>query len=357
LEHRILIVDDEEMICSILDRRLTQEGYSCVTAHNGREALHQFLSMDHLSLIVSDIKMPEMDGMELFKQVKAVDPGMMVIMMTGYPEIDMAVEVMRMGANDFLIKPVDLDLVVLSVKKALEKKRLEEEIEAYHQHLESLVEKRTSKLQEAYQVLKKANLDSVNVLAGAIEAKDPYTRGHSDRVRKMSLNIGRRLDFSQERLENLEYGALLHDIGKIGIKDEVLLKQGLLNSQEYQYIQEHPLIGARIIAGIDFFKEKIPMIRHHHEHFDGSGYPDGLVGEAIPIEARIISIADAYDAMTSRRPQRRALPLQEVLLQLEMGKATQFDPDILEIFLSEKIYQSSETDHLFGRFSPLFAEK
>jgi len=357
LEHRILIVDDEEMICSILDRRLTQEGYSCVTAHNGREALHRFLFMDHLSLIASDIKMPEMDGMELLKQVKAVDPGMMVIMMTAYPEIDMAVEAMRMGANDFLIKPVDLDLLVLSVKKALEKKRLEKEIEAYRRHLESLVEKRTSKLQEAYQVLKRAHFDSVNALAGAIEAKDPYTRGHSDRVRKMSLNIGRRLGFSQERLENLEYGALLHDIGKIGIKDEVLQKQGLLNSQEYQHIQEHPLIGAKILEGIDFFKEKIPMIRYHHEHFDGSGYPDGLVGEAIPIEARIISVSDAYDAMTSMRPQRRVLPLQEVLLQLEMAKATQFDPGILEIFLSEKIYQSSETDHLFERFSPLFDEK
>lgn len=357
MEHRILIVDDEEMICSILNRRLTQEGYSCVTAHNGREALHQFLFMDHLSLIASDIKMPEMDGMELLKQVKAVDPGMMVIMMTAYPEIDMAVEAMRMGANDFLIKPVDLDLLVLSVKKALEKKRLEKEIEAYHQHLESLVEKRTSKLQEAYQVLKKAHFDSVNALAGAIEAKDPYTRGHSDRVRKMSLNIGRRLGFSQERLENLEYGALLHDIGKIGIKDEVLQKEGLLNSQEYQHIQEHPLIGAKILEGIAFFKEKIPMIRHHHEHFDGSGYPDGLVGEAIPIEARIISVSDAYDAMTSMRHHRRVLPLQEVLLQLEMAKTTQFDPGILEIFLSEKIYQSSETDHLFERFSPLFDEK
>lgn len=357
MEHRILIVDDEEMICSILNRRLTQEGYSCVTAHNGREALHQFFFIDHLSLIASDIKMPEMDGMELLKQVKAVDPGMMVIMMTGYPEIDMAVEAMRMGANDFLIKPVDLDLLVLSVKKALEKKRLEKEIEAYHQHLESLVEKRTSKLQEAYQVLKKAHFDSVNALAGAIEAKDPYTRGHSDRVRKMSLNIGRRLGFSQERLENLEYGALLHDIGKIGIKDEVLQKEGLLNSQEYQHIQEHPLIGVKILEGIAFFKEKIPMIRHHHEHFDGSGYPDGLVGEAIPIEARIISVSDAYDAMTSMRPHRRVLPLQEVLLQLEMAKTTQFDPGILEIFLSEKVYQSSETDHLFERFSPLFDEK
>jgi HD-GYP domain-containing protein (c-di-GMP phosphodiesterase class II) len=117
------------------------------------------------------------------------------------------------------------------------------------------------------------------------------------------------------------------------------------------------LIGVKILEGIAFFKEKIPMIRHHHEHFDGSGYPDGLVGEAIPIEARIISVSDAYDAMTSMRPHRRVLPLQEVLLQLEMAKATQFDPGIVEIFLSEKIYQSSETDHLFERFSPLFDEK
>jgi putative two-component system response regulator len=339
LENRILIVDDEEQICSILAQRLTKEGLSCVTANNGEEALNHFCK-DNFCLIISDNKMPKMNGMELLKIAKSLNPNMMVIMMTAYPEIDIAVEAIRLGAYDFIIKPVDLDLVVLSVKKALERKELEEELEAYYKNLEELVEKRTSKLQEAYRVLKKAHLDSIKILSGAIDAKDPYTQGHSDRVRKMSLRIATQLGFSEDRLENLEYGALIHDIGKIGIKDEVLQKSGPLSPKEYQYIQEHPLIGVKIVEGIDFFKDKIPMIRNHHEHFDGSGYPDGLIGEVIPLEARIIAVPDAFDAMTSLRPHRRASPLEDVLLEMEKGKGKQFDPQILEIFLKEKIYNS-----------------
>jgi putative two-component system response regulator len=338
LEDQILIVDDEEVICSILARRLTREGYTCVTANDGREAL-QYFYKHPFSLIISDIKMPGMDGLALLKRVKATNPKMMVIMVTAFPEIDLAVEAMHLGAYDFIIKPADLDLVILSVKKALEKKRLEEEIVAYRSHLERLVEERTTKLQQAYRILKKAHLDSVKVLVEAIDAKDPYTRGHSDRVTRMSLKIAFQFGFAEDRLESLEYGALLHDIGKIGIKDEVLQKPGALNSEEYQYIQEHPLIGVKIIEGLDFFKDKIPMIRHHHEHYDGSGYPDGLLGEAIPLEARIIAVPDAFDAMTSARPHRGMMPLQDVLMELEKCKGTQFDPKILEIFLHEKIYK------------------
>ena len=337
-EERILIVDDEEVICNVLDRRLTREGFFCTTAHNGKEALSHFYK-NSFSLIISDMKMPEMTGIELLQKVKAIDPKMKMIMVTAYPDIDLAVDAMRLGAYDFIIKPADLDLIVMSVKKALESKRLEEEIEAYHNHMEELVEERTVKLQQAYRTLKKSHLDSVKVLAEAIDAKDPYTRGHSDRVKRMSLAIAKKMGFSEERLENLEYGALLHDIGKIGIKDEVLQKQAPLSSEEYQYIQEHPLIGVKIIEGVEFFKDKIPMIRHHHEHYDGNGYPDGLAGEAIPLEARIISLPDAFDAMTSARPHRNIMPLQNVIAELEKCKGKQFDPKVLEIFLREKIYK------------------
>jgi putative nucleotidyltransferase with HDIG domain len=338
MEEQILIVDDEEMISSILSRRLIQEGYSCVTAHNGREALNYFYR-DKFSLLISDIKMPEMDGIELLKKTKTMQPNLIVIIMTAYPEIDMAVEAMREGAYDFIIKPTDLDLVILSVKRAFEKKRLEEEVEIYHKNLEKLVEERTAKLQQAYHTLKKAYLDSVKVLVEAIDAKDPYTRGHSDRVRRMSLQIATFLGLSEERLETLEYGALLHDIGKIGIKDEILQKPGVLSSEEYQVIQEHPLIGVKIVEGIEFFKDKIPMIRHHHEHFNGRGYPDGLVGKAIPLEARIIAVPDAFDAMVSLRPHRRAMSLEDILLEMEKCKGKQFDPEIMEIFLKENIYK------------------
>ncbi len=328
------------MIYSLVVRRLAKEGYACVMANNGNEALGHFYK-DNFSLIISDIRMPGMNGLELLKNVKAVRPDMMFIIMTAYPEIEMAVEAIRLGATDFIVKPVDLELVVFSVKKALEQKKMEEQIEAHHKRLEKLVEERTAKLRESLLVLKKSHLDSVRVLAGAIDAKDPYTRGHSDRVRKMSMRIAAKLDFTQEKLENLAFGALLHDIGKIGIRDEVLQKKGQLTPEEYQYVQQHPLIGVKIVEGIDFLKDKIPMIRSHHEHFDGSGYPDGLIGEVIPLEARIIAVPDAFDAMTSLRPHREAMPVDEVIDEMEKSKGKQFDPHILEIFLREKIYDSS----------------
>ena len=339
MEDRILIVDDEKMICFIFAQRLFKEGYLCTTANNGKEALGHF-HKNTFSLIISDIKMPEIDGIELLKRIKALNPKMMVVIMTAYPEIDLAVEAMRLGANDFLIKPVDLDLLVLSVKNVLEKKRLEEELEAYHKNLEKLVKERTSELQQALLVVKKDHLDSIKLLAEVIDAKDPYTRGHSDRVRRLSMRIAMKLGFDEKRLESLVFGALLHDIGKIGIRDEVLQKQGPLSPKEYQYIKQHPLIGVKIMEGIDFFKDKVPMIRNHHEHFDGSGYPDGLIGESIPLEARIIAVPDAFDAMTSARPHREIIPLEDVLIEMEKCKGKQFDPQVLEIFLREKIYKS-----------------
>jgi putative two-component system response regulator len=337
VEDQILIVDDEKITCNVIAQRLTREGYSCTTAHNGKEAFEYFCR-GNFSLIISDIRMPEKDGLELLRLVKAVRPNMKFIIMTAYAEIDVAVEAIHLGANDLLIKPFELELAVFSVKKALEQKKMEEELESYHKNLKNLVAERTGKLQEAYQTLKKAHLDSVKILAEAIDAKDPYTRGHSDRVRQMSLEIAASLRFTEERMEVLEYGALLHDIGKIGIKDEILRKPGPLSAEEYQTIREHPLIGVKIVEGVEFFKNKIPMIRNHHEQFDGKGYPDGLAGEAIPLEARIIAVPDAFDAMASLRPQRRTRALEDILLEMEQHRGRQFDPRILEIFLREKVY-------------------
>jgi len=337
LEDQILVVDDEKLICSIFAKRLEKEGYSCITALNGREALDYFYK-GMPSLIISDVKMPQMDGMELLRRVKALDPKMKVIIMTSYPEIDLALEAMRIGAFDFMIKPVELDLVILNVKKALERKKIEEEIELYHHELERLVTERTAKLQEAYQVLKRTHLDSVTALVGAIEAKDPSTRGHSDRVRQMCIKMGAHLGFDEARIGSLEYGALLHDIGKIGIKDEVLGKQSSLSPEENQTIQEHPLIGVKILEGVDIFRDKIPMIRHHHEHFDGKGYPDGLMGEAIPVEARILAVVDAFDSMISGRLYREKMPLEAALLELQKDKGKKFDPRVLEVFFQEKVY-------------------
>ena len=334
MEKRILIVDDDEKIGSIVSRRLTLEGFSWVTARNGREAL-QYFQKENFSLIISDIKMPEMNGLELLKEVKALDQKMVVVMMTAYPEIDLAVAAMHAGAYDFIIKPFDLDLAVFSIRKGLEKRKLEEEIENYHLHLEKLVEEKTARLRGALSALRKSNLDTVKVLVGAIDAKDPHTRGHADRVREICLKIGMKSGFNGEKLEGLEYGALLHDIGKLGIKDKILQKQTPLTPEEYRHIQEHPLIGVKILEGIDFFRNQIFMVRHHHERFDGGGYPDQLAGKEIPLEARIISVADAFDAMTSTRPHRSKRTIEDTFIEMEKERGKHFDPDILDIFLRE----------------------
>jgi putative nucleotidyltransferase with HDIG domain len=275
-----------------------------------------------------------MNGMELLKKVKSVDPKMMVIMITSYPDIDIATEAMRLGAFDFITKPVELDLMVLIVKKALERRRLEKEVESYQGNLESLINERTAKLQGAYQNLKGAFLDIVKVLVNAIDAKNPDTHGHSDRVKTMSAKIGIELGLDKTKLEILEYGALFHDIGMMGINHDALQKQISRSPEENQMIREHPLVGVKMVEGIAFFKDKMAMIRHHHEHFDGSGYPDGLAGETIPLVARIIAVADAFDTMK----HGRRMNAEDVLMELEKEKGKKFDPRILGIFLDNKIY-------------------
>jgi len=340
LKDLILIVDDDEMVCRILSQKLTSEGYSCATTSNGKEALSYFYKDDY-SLIIADIKMPEMDGLEILKTIKATNPSTIVVMITGYPEIETVVEALRLGAYDFIMKPFNLDLVVHTVKRAIEKKELAEGVQTYQVNLAKLAEERAAELQMALQFLNKSHLDSVKVLARAIEERDPYTRGKFDQVQRMCLQIANSLGFTKKRVEILKYGALVYDIGKIGIKDELLQKLGVLTPEEFRHIQEHTLIGVRIVEGIEFFEDKIPIIRHHHEHFDGSGYPDRLVGKAIPLEARIIAVLDAFDAMTRTRSYRGAKPLKEVLLEMEKGKGNQFDPHILEIFLQKKIYSLS----------------
>ncbi len=336
---KILIVDDERTICDTFARKLNKAGYSCVTAENGRDALHQFYR-DDFSLVISDVKMPVMDGMELLRTVKSVSPKTMVIVATAYPDVGMAVEAMRLGAYDFIVKPVVLSLLLFTVRKALENRKLREELENYHKNLEKLVDERTAELLEAHRSLKRANLESVKVLIEAIDAKDTYTRGHSDRVRILSLEIAKKLGFTAQKQEDLEYGALLHDIGKIGIKDGILQKKTTLSSEEYRQIQEHSLIGVKILDNIEFFKGKLPMIRHHHERYDGKGYPDGLAGEEIPLESRIIAISDAFDAMTSARPYREAKSLEETLIEMKRNEGKQFDPHLLQIFLREELYGS-----------------
>jgi len=331
----ILIVDDDVGLSLNLRDILEEQGYSVAVAHDGQTALT--LSREkRLDLAIIDIRLPDMLGDSVINELSGVSPLTEYILMTGYASLESAVEaVRRKNIISYEIKPFDIDRLKFLIDQVAQRKCAEEDV----LRQKTIVEERTGKLQEAYLTLKKAHLESVKVLAEAIDAKDPYTRGHSDRVKKMSLRLALSLGLTEDKLEILEYAALLHDIGKIGINDGILQKSEPLSPEEFQLIQEHPLIGVKIVEGIEFFEEMIPMIRSHHERFDGNGYPDGLIGKAIPLGARIIAISDAFDAMTSLRPHQPLMPLEDVLVEMERGKGRQFDPKILEIFLREEIYR------------------
>ena len=332
----ILIVDDDVGLASNLRDILEEQGYSVAATHDGQTALT--LSREKIfDLAIVDIRLPDMLGDLVINKLSGVSPRTEYILITGYASLESAVEAVRWkNIISYEIKPFDIDRLKLLIDQVAQRKRAEEDV----LRQKTIVEERTAKLQEAYQTLKKAHLESVKVLAEAIDAKDPYTRGHSDRVKRMSLRLALSLGLTEDKLEILEFGALLHDIGKIGINDGILQKLGSLTPEEFQLIQEHPLIGVKIVEGIEFFEEMIPLIRHHHERFDGNGYPDALAGEVIPLGARIIAVSDAFDAMTSLRPHRPLMPLEDVLVEMERGKGRQFDPKILEVFLREEIYKS-----------------
>lgn len=351
MEERILMVQDESTICVLIAQRLQREGCSCVTVRNGKESLYYFYR-DRFSRTISGLAMPEMNGIELLKQLEQMNPHTLVVIVSAYPRGAAPRETTRLEGTGLSLDPMDSALMIFSAEKGFEERRLEEEVQTYHQYLERW-EDQTIWPQPALVILKRTHLDSVKVLSGVIEAKDPYTRGHSDRVRSLSLRIAMKLGLKDKRLADLAFGALLHDIGKIGIRDEVLQKKGRLSPEEYRHVQEHPLIGVKIMKTFDLLKDKVFMIRHHHEHFDGGGYPDRLVGDEIPMEARIITISDAFDAMTSLRPHRGRMTIERALKEMKEAVGKQFDPGILEIFLEEELYHSPQSscprDYLFIR--------
>lgn len=329
----ILIVDDEPFIRDIVSRKLTAEGYSCAQAGNAEQALST-LTQASFECILSDINMPGLDGVELLRQVRVTDQDVAVIMMTGAPDIDVALEAMRLGAHNHLAKPLNLDELVIEVQRAIEKRRLVVENREYQRNLESMVEERTKQLHEANEELRRLLVSSIKSLAHALEAKDPYTRGHSDRVAETAVMIAEHLALSNEELESVRLAGVLHDIGKIGIRENVLNKPGKLSSEEWILIKEHPVVAERILGPIHELKDIIGIVRHHHERYDGSGYPDGLRGADIPLGARILGVADAFDALTSRRSYREALSSQKAISVLEEESGTQFDPVIVRAFLS-----------------------
>lgn len=330
---KILIVDDEPFIRDIISRKLTDLGYDCDTAEDAEAALAK-VSQNALDCILSDIRMPGMSGIELLRRIRVTNEDVSVIMITGSPDIDQAIEAMRLGAHDHLSKPLNLDELAIIVERAIEKRRLVMENREYQRNLEEMVRARTEQLHKANVELRTLFLSSIKSLAHALEAKDQYTQGHSERVAETSVRIARFLSLADAEIENIWLAGFLHDIGKIGIRENVLNKPGKLDADEWRCVQEHPVLGERILRPIEELADVTKIVRHHHEHFDGSGYPDGLAGGEIPLGARILSVADAYDALTSKRPYRDALSREESVKVLEEGAGTQFDPVIVRAFLS-----------------------
>lgn len=343
---RILLIDDDTGIQKVMRLFLENAGCEVNVRGSGDEALRMLAENDYIpDCVVLDIKMPGMPGTEILPRLKKLLPKTPVIMQTAISDIETGIESMRRGAFDYLIKPAMKDEIIETVKKALsyrkvllDNERLEKENLSYQHSLEKMVQERTRQLNEALSLLQQTNLETVKVLAETIEAKDPYTRGHCNRVRLLSRELAGYLDMDEGQHEILEYGSLLHDIGKLGVPEKILLKESPFSPDEAKIIRTHPLIGENILKTVEFFGPCLKIIRHHHERYDGAGYPDGLSGSSINLAVRIVTLADSFDAMTSNRPYRKALGLDETIRELERQSGSQFDATLVELFIREKVY-------------------
>jgi putative two-component system response regulator len=322
-EPTCLIVDDEPRLRQVLMHLMRASGFKCRDAGNGEEALER-LAEAPVDLVMSDLRMPKMDGTELLRRVRAEYPDTAVMMITAVSDVEVAVSCLSNGAMDYLTKPFHLDEVRARVAQVLEKRKLLLENREYQEHLEEEVQRQARRLEELF-------LASVQSLADALEVKDPYTRGHSIRVSHYSVAIARRLGLNGGLLKQIELGGHVHDIGKIGVREAVLNKPGPLTHAEYEHIMTHPVVGWRILAPLlGEAPAALNVVRWHHERYDGSGVPDGLTGEGIPLEARIAAVADSLDAMTSGRPYRPGRTLEAALDELERCSGSQFDPAVVE---------------------------
>jgi putative two-component system response regulator len=321
----ILLVDDEEMIRRLLDTRLSAQGYHCRQAANAAQALEK-LKDGSVELVILDIKMPGKSGAELLPEIKAKYPDTAVIMATAISDASTAINCMKEGAYDYITKPFNLEEVSLSVARALEKRRLELENRDYQQHLEEKVQAQAKKIRTAF-------FNAVTALAYALEAKDVYTSGHSQRVTEISVAIAEEMGLPKKDIERIRLAGLVHDIGKIGVREAVLNKPGSLSEEELKHVRLHSETGERILIPIVDDEEILKAVRHHHERYDGWGYPDGLREDQIPPLARIIAVADTFDAMTSERSYRKALTKEEACAEVERCSGTQFDPEAAAAFL------------------------
>ena len=339
---RILIIDDEPSVLSVLTTLLGGK-HECRTASDAAEAI-DYLNREAFDLALSDVMMPGMNGLDLLGEITRLSPETVVILISGNLNIQNAIEAMRRGAFDYVTKPFNLSDVEGAVSRALRHRRLANSNRQYEEHLKELVDLRTNELTAV-----NANLNTtleklyvnyratLHALAAALEARDVETKGHSERVVAYCLRLGKQVALSDRDLIALEHGALLHDIGKIGVPDRILLKRGALTEDEWRYMRRHVEYGAQILRGIDFLEGATQIVAQHHERYDGGGYPNHLEGNDICLGARIFAVADAIDAITSDRPYRAHRSFEDAADELIRCSGAHFDPGVVEAFTAVPI--------------------
>ena len=330
---RILVVDDEEPIREIVASMLGTAGYACKQAASGMEALAVLTSGEEFELMLSDLMMADLDGIGLLERTKEKYPDMPVVMVTAVHDISVALAAIRNGAYDYLLKPFEREQLLNTVSRALENRRLKVENRTYQTNLESLVKARTDQLQAAMSSLERSYDMTLEALGDALDLKDAETEGHSKRVTAFTIAIARAMGLPREQINTIARGAFLHDIGKIAIPDKILNKPGKLEPDEMTIMREHAYHGYQILRKIPFLSEAAEIVYSHQERFDGSGYPRNLKGEQIPLGARIFSVADTLDAITSDRIYRPKQTLQAAKEEINKWAGRQFDPDVVKVFL------------------------
>jgi putative two-component system response regulator len=323
----LLIVDDEEAIRSALKRHLGSRGYEVGTVGSGAEALHA-VGRQKIAGMVLDVRLPDQSGADLVPQLLKLEPNLAIVMLTAVNDAASATLCLQRGAMEYLTKPVDLADLDAAIERALRRRTAQLESAQVNQWLKEEIALRTAELRMERANLERISVATLETLVNALEAKDPYLRGHSARVADSAAMVAAELGLPDDQVEAIRTAGRLHDIGKIGIREEILGKQGPLTDEEFEHVKRHPLIGSEILAPLLHLRGLIPFVRNHHERWDGKGYPDGLSGEAIPIGARIIGAVEIYDALTTSRPYQEKMPPELAVERLRDLVGTVLDPAV-----------------------------
>ena len=330
---RILVVDDEEHVRSIIGATLERQGYEVQLAASGRQAL-EMMERNTFDLVLTDIVMQDGNGIDLLERIHAQQPNLPVVMVTVIHDIEVAIDSMRGGAYDYLLKPFESERLVSTVQRALDHRQTLQENCSYQQNLEHVVHARTDMLRQAMEDLEHSYDVTLEALGEALDMKDSETEGHSKRVTAYTIALARAMGIKPAEIKVIARAAFLHDIGKMAIPDGILQKPGKLTPEEQEIMREHCAIGFNMLRKIPFLTEAAEIVLAHQEHYDGSGYPNAKRGSDIPIGSRIFAVADALDAITSDRPYRKASGFNEAREEILRCSGTQFDPGVVEVFVN-----------------------